>query len=115
MVLADFYRVVESYLNHDKPPLQVAIKELHNFCHHEMQMGEIHSFMIRSDRQRLNSPGIVIDVQTTLNSSTHQLFFSEAKWMQGQQAQRLQGSHVQPLPTSHETPEDAYDRAMGGL
>lgn len=113
MVLADFYRIVETYLNTDQPTLQTAIVELRSFCRNQQSMGEIWSFSIRGDHTRRHSPGIIIDVETTRGSSAHQLFFSEALWMNGNIANVLGVPGRTPKPD--ETPEDAFDRAMGVL
>ena len=116
MVLADFYRIVETYLNTDTPTLQIAIVELRAFCRAQQAMGEIWSYSIRGDHTRLHSPGIIRDVDTARGSAVHQLFFSEAFWMNGTVANVLGVPGAGPkTPTPDETPEDAFDRAMGVL
>lgn len=135
MVLADFFRIVETYLNTDQPTLQTAVIELRAFCRQGQVLGDIHAFSVRSGH-RTAGPGVVIDIQTTATSTTHQLYFSEAGWMghfvsspligasmgaktaQPSQAPTPKAPKTIPTPKQKSEPDagvDAYDRAMRGL
>ncbi len=107
MILADFHRLVDSYLNRDQPTLQVAITQVRDFCRSQQRLNEIHAYSVRGGHRggQQNGSGLVIDVQTTPTGSTHQLFFSEAGWM----------GHTATNPAPQDTSDDAYDRAMRGL